>query len=143
MEEQNNNEQQEETKRGFSKYLLYLVAIAFIAFHIFKSCGNDESEYEGETSYESSATTSEDYSWIVGTWACDMGAYGTAVLKFDGNGTSGDCTEVQYGSYKYGTYRVVDNELRYKLNGESVTTTIEIQSGHRLHAGEGYYYHKR
>lgn len=143
MEEQNNNGQQEEAKRGFRKYLLYLVAIAFVAFQIFKSCGNDESEFEEETSYESSTTTSEDYSWIVGTWACDMGAYGTVVLKFDGNGTSGDCTEVQYGSYKYGTYRVEDNVLRYKLNGESVTTTIEIQSGHRLHAGEGYYYHKR
>lgn len=143
MEEQNNNGQQEEAKRGFRKYLLYLVAIAFVAFQIFKSCGDDETDYEEETSYESSAKTSEDYSWIVGTWACDMGAYGTVVLKFDGNGTSGDCTEVQYGSYKYGTYSVVDNELRYKLNSESVTTTIEIQSGHRLHAGEGYYYHKR
>ncbi len=143
MEEQNNNGQQEEAKRGFRKYLLYLVAIAFVAFQIFKSCGDDETDYEEETSYESSAETSKDYSWIVGTWACDMGAYGTVVLKFDGNGTSGDCTEVQYGSYKYGTYSVVDNELRYKLNSESVTTTIEIQSGHRLHAGEGYYYHKR
>ena len=143
MKEQNNNERQEKTKTGFRKYLLYLVAIAFVAFQIFKSCGDDETDYEEETSYESSATTSEDYSWIVGTWACDMGAYGTVVLKFDENGTSGDCTEVQYGSYKYGTYRVVDNVLRYKLNGESVTTTIEIQSGHRLHAGEGYYYHKR
>ena len=30
-----------------------------------------------------------------------------------------------------------------ELNGESVTTTIEIQSNHRLHAGEGYYYHKK
>ena len=143
MEEQNNNGQQEEAKRGFRKYLLYLVAIAFVAFQIFKSCGDDETDYEEETSYESSAETSKDYSWIVGTWACDMGAYGTVVLKFDGNGTSGDCTEVQYGSYKYGTYSVVDNELRYKLNSESVTTTIEIQSGHRLHAGEGYYYRKR
>ena len=143
MEEQNNNGQQEEAKRGFRKYLLYLVAIAFVAFQIFKSYGDDETDYEEETSYESSAETSKDYSWIVGTWACDMGAYGTVVLKFDGNGTSGDCTEVQYGSYKYGTYSVVDNELRYKLNSESVTTTIEIQSGHRLHAGEGYYYHKR
>ena len=125
------------------KRILIIATLVLAVFLIIRSCGNDESEFEKENSYESSTTTSEDYSWIVGTWACDMGAYGTVVLKFDGNGTSGDCTEVQYGSYKYGTYRVEDNVLRYKLNGESVTTTIEIQSGHRLHAGEGYYYHKR
>jgi hypothetical protein len=96
-----------------------------------------------ETSYESNAPTLEDYSWIVGTWACDMGAYGTVVVKFDGNGSSGSCTEAQYGSYKTGTYNVSGNTLRYKLTGESVTTTIGIEPGHRLHAGEGYYYHKR
>lgn len=111
------------------------------------SCGGCSSssynEDRGGNGSNSSSTTSKDYSWIVGTWACDMGSYGTVALKFDGDGTSGNCTEVQYGSYKYGTYRVEGNVLCYKLNGESVTTTIEIQSGHRLHAGEGYYYHKR
>lgn len=85
----------------------------------------------------------KEYEWIVGTWACDMGAYGTVVVKFDGDGSSGTCTEAQYGSYKTGTYYVSGNTLCYKLNGESVTTTIEIESGHRLAAGGGYYYHKR
>lgn len=86
---------------------------------------------------------SGEYMWIVGTWACDMGSYGTVVVKFDGDGSSGTCTEAQYGSYKTGTYNVSGNALRYKLNGESVTTTIEIEPGHRLSAGGGYYYHKR
>ena len=125
------------------KRIFIIAALVLAVFLIVRSCGGDESEFEEETSYESSTTASEDYSWIVGTWACDMGAYGTVVVKFDGNGSSGDCTEVQYGSYKYGTYRVEGNILCYKLNGENMTTTIEIQSGHRLHAGEGYYYHKR
>lgn len=86
---------------------------------------------------------SGEYIWIVGTWACDMGPYGTVVVKFDGDGTSGTCTEAQYGSYKTGTYNVSGNTLRYNLFGESVTTTIEIEPGHKLSAGGGYYYHKR
>ena len=85
----------------------------------------------------------KEYEWIVGTWACDMGPYGNVVVKFDGDGSSGTCTEAQYGSYKTGTYYVSGNTLCYKLNGESVTTTIEIESGHRLAAGGGCYYHKR
>lgn len=86
---------------------------------------------------------SGEYVWIVGTWACDMGPYGTVVVKFDGDGSSGTCTEAQYGSYKTGTYNVSGNTLRYKLFGESGTTTIEIEPGHKLSAGGGYYYHKR
>lgn len=86
---------------------------------------------------------SGEYIWIVGTWACDMGPYGTVVVKFDGDGTSGTCTEALYGSYKTGTYNVSGNTLRYNLFGESVTTTIEIEPGHKLSAGGGYYYHKR
>ena len=86
---------------------------------------------------------SGEYVWIVGTWACDMGPYGTVVVKFDGDGSSGTCTEAQYGSYKTGTYNVSGNTLRYKLYGESGTTTIEIEPGHKLSAGGGYYYHKR
>ena len=107
---------------------------------VFRYCDKLKRSY---TNSSQNTTYSKDFSWIVGTWACDMGSYGTVVVKFDGDGTSGDCAELQYGSYKYGTYRVEDNTLRYKLNGESVTTTIEIQSNHRLHAGEGYYYHKK
>lgn len=93
--------------------------------------------------YGTQTNTGEDYSWIVGTWACDMGVYGTVVVKFDGNGSSGNCTEGSYGSYQTGTYYVSGNTLYYKLNGEKATTTIEIEPGHRLSAGGGYYYHKR
>lgn len=102
----------------------------------------DES-YDESISYNSNETKLNGYEWIVGTWACDMGPYGTVVVKFDGDGSSGMCTEAQYGSFKTGTYNVSGNTLCYKLDGESVTTTIEIESEHRLAAGGGYYYHKR
>lgn len=92
---------------------------------------------------DNNSKASGGYSWIVGTWACDMGPYGSVVVKFDGDGTSGTCTEAQYGSYKTGTYSVSGNTLHYKLSGESVSTTIQIEPGHRLSAGGGYYYHKR
>lgn len=122
--------------RRWFKLALGCVALVLVGFWIFGGSSDYESSYDHGSS-------KGDYSWIVGTWACNMGGYGTVVLKFDGDGSSGDCTEVEYGSYKYGTYHVSGNTLSYKLNGESFTTTIEIQSGHRLHAGGGYYYYKR
>lgn len=93
--------------------------------------------------YGTQTNAGEDYSWIVGTWACNMGSFGTVVVKFEGNGSSGNCTEESYGSYQTGTYYVSGNTLYYKLSGEKATTTIGIEPGHRLSAGGGYYYHKR
>lgn len=122
--------------------LLCLSMMSSSCFSSSESLAQKDAEATGN-SYESNTTTFEDYSWIVGTWACDMGPYGTVVMKFEGNGTSGSCTEAQYGSYKTGTYHVSGNTLSYKLTGESVTTTIEIEPGHKLSAGGGYYYHKR
>jgi len=98
---------------------------------------------DNEFLYEKSTVASNEYSWIVGTWTCDMGAYGAVVVEFKGDGLSGDCVEAQYGSFKNGTYKVNGNTLSYKLDGESLTTTIEIESGHRLSAGGGHYYHKK
>ena len=115
------------------------VAMLLLGLSMMVSCGGNGHS----NSSKSSSSSSMDYSWIVGTWSCDMGAYGTVVVKFEGNGMSGDCTEIQYGSYKYGTYQVNGNTLSYKLNGEAVSTVIEIQPGQRLSAGGGYYYHKR
>lgn len=143
MDNQTNNSQNNNGSRGCLKFIIYFVVIALALFYVIKSCGGNHSDYSNMSSSNNSVASSNDYSWIVGTWACDMGAYGTVVVKFDGNGMSGDCTEIQYGSYKYGTYQVNGNTLSYKLNGEAVSTAIEIQSGHRLSAGGGYYYHKR
>ena len=119
------------------KKLVY-TAMLLLGLSMMVSCG-------GGNNYSNSSKrkASEDYSWIVGTWACDMGSYGTVVVEFKGDGSSGNCVEAQYGSYSAGTYYVSGNTLCYKLNGESVTTTIEIEPGHRLSAGGGYYYHKR
>lgn len=93
-------------------------------------------------SYSSTTPVTNDYSWIVGTWVCDMGQLGTVAVRFEGNGVSGDCCELQYGSFLYGTYRVSNNELTYTLDGSNITTSIDIEPGHRLAAGGGYYYHK-
>ena len=49
-------------------------------------------------------------------------------------------TNIQYGSCKSGACFVSGNRLHYKVSGESVTTTIEIESGHRFSASVGYYY---
>ena len=89
-------------------------------------------------------SNSGDYSWIVGTWDCEMGAYGKMVMNFEGDGTTGRCSELKAdGTYRYGTYQVNGNVLSYKLTGESFPTTIQIESGHRLSDGEGVYYHKK
>ena len=73
-----------------------------------------------------------------------MGAYGKVVMNFEGDGTSGRCSELKPdGTYKYGTYQVNGNVLSYKLTGESFSSTINIESGHRLSDGDGTYYRKR
>ena len=96
------------------------------------------------TSSTTSTTDVGDYSWIVGTWDCEMGAYGKVVLNFEGDGTTGRCSELKSdGTYKYGSYNVDGNVLSYKLTGESIPTTIKIESGHRLSDGDGVYYRKR
>ena len=82
-----------------------------------------------------------DNSWIVGTWSCTT-PYGTVTLKFEGDGSSGSCAELTYGSYNYGRYSVKDGVLRYKLNGESLTNVIEIHDSNMLYFGDGYYLHK-
>ena len=130
------------------KKLIY-AAVILLGWSMMASCGGNYNDaallfetYE-ENYDDENATASEDYSWIVGTWVCDMGVYGTAVIQFDGDGSSGNCIEEDEYGYGTGSYYVSDNTLYYKLDGESVTTTIEIVPGHRLHAGDGYYYHKR
>ena len=91
-----------------------------------------------------STTNSGDYSWIVGTWDCEMGASGTVVMNFEGDGTTGRCSELQAdGTYRYGSYRVENDVLSYKLTGESFPTTIKIEPGHKLSDGDGVYYRKR
>ena len=89
-------------------------------------------------------SNSGDYSWIVGTWDCEMGAYGTVVMNFEGDGTTGRCSELQpNGTYRYGSYHVEGNVLSYKLTGESFSKTIKIESGRKLLDESGSYYHKR
>ena len=96
------------------------------------------------TNTTTTTTNSGDYSWIVGTWDCDMGAYGKMVMNFEGDGTSGRCSELKPdGTYRYGTYQVNGNVLSYKLTGESFSTTFQIESGHRLSDGDGQYFRKR
>lgn len=169
---QNNvpNMQQLMGKGGCLKKILLILAVLFVGYYLMKSCGGGLLNYGGggttntttssdnntitmpdltpsNTNTNTNANTTSnagDYSWIVGTWDCDMGAYGKVVLNFEGDGTTGRCSELKAdGTYKYGSYNVDGNVLSYKLTGESIPTTIKIESGHRLSDGDGVYYRKR
>lgn len=137
----NNNE--ELTPRKFWLYVIIILVAIILMFRSCFSCGSSDSGSYGAREQTSARSDSEDYSWIVGTWSCDMGAYGYVVVTFEGDGKSGSCSELQYGSYRYGSYHVSGNELIYKLSGESCSTYLEIQSGHRLYADGGFYFHKK
>lgn len=105
---------------------------------------NNTNTNTNSTSNTTTTSNSGDYSWIVGTWECEMGAYGKVVMNFEGDGNTGRCSELKAdGTYKYGSYNVDGDVLSYKLTGESFPTTIKIESGHRLSDGDGTYYRKR
>ena len=155
---------------GCLRRIIVIIAVALVAYYLMKSCGGGLLNHGGggtsnttpssnnntitmpdmtpkNTNTTSNTTTTSnygDYSWIVGTWDCDMGAYGKMVMNFEGDGTSGRCSELKPdGTYRYGTYQVNGNVLSYKLTGESFSSTINIESGHRLSDGDGQYYRKR
>ena len=163
------NAQQLLGKGGCLKKIIIIAAVLFVAYYLMKSCGGGLLNYGNDTTQESTTTTSSDnntitmpdltpnntntdtnttsnsgdYSWIVGTWDCEMGAYGKVVMNFEGDGTKGRCSELKPdGTYRYGSYQVEGDVLSYKLTGESFSTTIKIESGHRLSDGDGLYYHK-
>ena len=155
---------------GCLKRIVLIAVVAVVAYYLMKSCGGGLLNMGSNTTQESTTTSSSDnntitmpdmtpnsttnttntttnsgdYSWIVGTWDCDMGAYGKMVMNFEGDGTSGRCSELKPdGTYRYGTYQVNGNVLSYKLTGESFSTSINIESGHRLSDGDGQYFRKR
>lgn len=152
---------------GCLKKILLILAVLFVGYYLMKSCGGGLLNYGGggtttssddntitmpdmtpkNTNTTSNTTTTSnygDYNWIVGTWDCDMGAYGKMVMNFEGDGASGRCSELKPdGTYRYGTYQVNGNVLSYKLTGESFSSTINIESGNRLSDGNGTYYRKR
>ena len=152
---------------GCLKKIILIAVVAFVAYYFMKSCGGGLLNYGNGTSQESTTTSSNDntitmpdmtpnttnttttsnsgdYSWIVGTWDCEMGAYGKVVMNFEGDGTTGRCSELKPdGTYRYGSYHVDGNVLSYKLTGESFSTTIDIEPGHKLSAGDGVYFKKR
>ena len=167
------NAQQLLGKGGCLKKIIIIAAVLFVAYYLMKSCGGGLLNYGNDTTQESTTTTtssddnpitmpdltpnntntnintnttsnSGDYSWIVGTWDCEMGAYGKVVMNFEGDGTTGRCSELKPdGTYRYGSYHVDGDVLSYKLTGESFSTTIKIESGRRLSDGDGVYYRKR
>ena len=153
-------------KGGCLRRIIVIAVVAFVAYYLMKSCGgggvidtsNRTTQQENNNTTSESTTTSNttttnignttsnysDYSWIVGTWSCEMGAYGTVILKFEGDGTSGDCSERQPdGSYRYGTYQVNGDVLSYQLKGESIPKKISIQPGQKLLDESGSYYRKK
>ena len=166
------NVQQLMGKGGCLKKIIVIAAVLFVAYYLMKSCGGGLLNMGNDTTQESTTTSSSnnntitmpdltpnsttsststtsttnsgDYSWIVGTWDCEMGASGTVVMNFEGDGTKGRCSELQPdGTFRYGSYQVNGDALSYKLTGESFSTIITIESGHKLNAGDGFYYRKR
>ena len=155
-------------KSGCLRRIIIIAVVAFVAYYLMKSCGGggvidlgngnpfdtgSPASTESTTTNTNTGTTTDtgttpsndvDYSWLVGTWDCEMGAYGTVVMNFEGDGTTGRCSELQAnGTYRYGSYHVENDVLSYKLTGESFSTTIKIEPGHKLLAGDGLYYRKR
>lgn len=81
-----------------------------------------------------------DYSWIYGTWYCDIPPYGTMVLKINEyQAISID----DYGRDK-GQYTIDGDILRVKFtkDGGAATTYKLDFSRHRIGAGDGYYFYK-
>ena len=156
---------QTQNKGGCLRRIIILAVVAFVAYYLMKSCGGggvidtsnrttqqNNNTSSGSTTTSNTTTTNSgtttsnysDYSWIVGTWSCEMGAYGTVVMKFEGDGTSGDCSErLSDGSYRYGTYQVNNDVLSYQLKGESIPKKISIEPGQKLLDECGSYYRKR
>ena len=154
------NTNQTNRKGGCLRKIIILAVVIFVAYYLLKSCGGGLSNLGSGSSSDNNTTTTTttnnsntntstttnygDYSWIVGTWSCEMGAYGTVVMKFEGDGTSGKCAERQSdGSYRYGTYQVNNDVLSYKLSGESIPKKISIQPGQKLLDESGSYYRKK
>ena len=134
-------------KKGFLNGLLewtiaIVVTVGIVLLYIAYSDSTDDTDYEGVNRHsEEVYNTSAKYPWIVGTWSCTT-PHGAITLVFNGDGQWGTCSELMYGSYKIGTYTVDGNTLRYKLDGESWSNTVEIR-GNRLYLGDGYYLNKK
>ena len=155
----NTKQTQTVNKGGCLKRILTIAVILLVVYFIMKACGGGGVLDLGRTSSEGTTTTNtpsttttttstttpyyDDLSWIVGSWSCDMGAYGTVVMKFEGDGTSGNCSEKHEGSTRYGTYRVEGNVLSYQLSGESIPKKISLEPGQKLLDECGSYYRKR
>ena len=112
-----------------------IFSVVAIALFCLVACNNT-------SSFQSSNSSSEDYSWVVGKWTCDMSPYGYSTVNFKSDGTYTETSS--YGSSR-GTYDINDNVIRCHESGmEGIASiVIQIEPGHRLNAGEGHYYHKR
>ena len=163
------NTNQTPRRGGCLRKIIIIAVVIFVAYYLLKSCGGGLLNLGSGSSSDNSATTNTtntntttttttnnsntntstttnygDYSWIVGTWSCEMGVYGTVIMKFEGDGTSGKCAERQSdGSYRYGTYQVNNDVLSFKLSGESIPKKISIKPGQKLLDESGSYYRKK
>ena len=123
------------------------ILIGVCMYYFFTCDSSNDYRYEDTLEHprydktEDRSTSTANYSWIVGTWSCTT-PHGAITLVFNGDGQWGTCSELMYGSYKIGTYSVDGNTLRYKLDGESWSNTVEIR-GNRLYLGDGYYLNKK
>lgn len=124
--------------RGTIKLVLTLICAAGLAMYLWgplnsnysRNSYDDDSEYEDDYDDSDSAP-----SWIQGTWYCST-PYGDMQIEIKGNHireSLGDGT-----SYS-GTYHIQDD----KIMPETGSHMYYKMEGHRLSAGQGYYFEKQ
>ena len=125
-----------------------LIIILFLNYITSEDSYTYTSEKSSSDQCCSSPSDNDSYRWIVGTWSCKMSSIGAvSTIVFYGDGKSGEYTEITSSrilgtEYETGRYSCDGSTIRLKVHGENYSTPIEIHSGNRLYAGEGYYYTK-
>ena len=131
--------QQEKPQQMKAIYWVY-IGIALVLFYIIGTCDeSDRQEYGSNSDYVEMNDNSDSYSsapsWIQGTWYC-VTPYGNMQVEITGDHIlelPGD------GSSYYGTYHISNNMI-IPETGSHMYYKME---GHRLSAGQGYYFQKQ
>ncbi len=120
-----------------AKYWLF-IGISLVVFYIIgKNSGSDEESFDDDSEYvegnEDSGGSAP--SWIQGTWYC-VTPYGNMQIEIVGDHIRelpGD------GSSYYGTYDI-QGDMIMPRTGSHMYYKME---GHKLSAGQGYYFQKQ
>lgn len=115
-----------------------IIGIALVFFYIIgKNSESDKNEFDDDSEYVEDGydNSSSAPSWIQGTWYC-VTPYGNMQVEIIGDHIRelpGD------GESYYGTYDIQDDMIMPRT-GSHIHYKME---GHRLSAGQGYYFQKQ